>query len=369
MISGQHMALTKRGRFWHYDFEYKGKRFQGSTDQTNRNLAKLVEAKMRSDAALERFGIAAPKAAPIGKDFLEGKFLHHVRKHAKKPRTALFYTEHVARLLKHAPFAELRLNQIDGEVVAGYAPKAAIATINGDLRTLRKALNLAFEWRLIPRPVKVRALPGENNRKFVLTGEMETFYLSLLSYPLKQAAILMLDLGLRVEECVSLRKADTGVEVTVLDGKTVNARRNLPHTNRSNVAVSDLFALFPDSPWLFPGKKDGHLQRKSLDNLHAKVRREHGLPAEFVLYSLRHTFGTRLAESGASPFEIKAAMGHSDIRVSQRYVHPSQASISLAMARKEALDKMLRGESQEISAEKSVSSGQHSVQRSTKETP
>jgi hypothetical protein len=47
------------------------------------------------------------------------------------------------------------------------------------------------------------------------------------------------------------------------------------------------------------------------------------LPTDFVPHSLRHTFGTRLGESGADAFTIMKLMGHSTITVSQRYVHPS----------------------------------------------
>jgi len=67
-------------------------------------------------------------------------------------------------------------------------------------------------------------------------------------------------------------------------------------------------------------------------------------PKEFLLYSLRHTFGTRLAESGAREFEIKALMGHSSVRVSEKYIHVPGEHLSLAMKRAEAYGKMLRGE-------------------------
>lgn len=351
------MALVKRGRFWHYSFEYRGKPYQGSTHQTNKNVAKLVEAKVRSDVALEAFGIAPPKVAPLFKEFLEERFLSHVRQHAKKPGTARFYAEHVTRLLKHKPFAELRLSQIDEELIAAYRTPDAIATTNGDIRTLSKALNLAYEWRLIARKVKVRCLPGEKGREFVLDGAMETLYLSLADYPLKQAAVLMIDLGLRTGECVGLCKEDVTEEaVIVWEGKTKNAGRAIPQTDRTRETIALLTALWPNSPFLFPGRKGKHYGRKSLENLHAALREKHNLPAEFVPYTFRHTFGTRLAESGASPYEIKEAMGHGSITVSQRYIHLSSQHLTTAMKRKEAYDKIMRGEIHIDAPEKSRTS-------------
>lgn len=356
------MAILKRGRYWHFSFEYRGKLYRGSTDQTNRNIAKLVEAKVRSDAALEAFGIAPPKTAPLFKEFLEGKFLAHVRQHnAPKPGTVRYYTEKVGRLLKYPPFASLRMSEIDEEVIGDYcrgqANAVAVATINGDITTLRKALIMAYDWRLIPRRPKIKNVPGAKGREFVLDGPLELLYLSLADYPLRQAATLMLDLGLRTGECVALRKEDvTDEAVTIWEGKTKNAGRAIPQTERTRQVIKLLCALWPDSPFLFPGRKGKHYNRKSLDNLHAALREKHDLPAEFVPYTFRHSFGTRLAESGASPFEIRKLMGHGSVTVSERYIHLSSQHLTLAMKRKEAYDRIIRGEVHSDAPEKSKTS-------------
>ncbi len=355
------MALSKRGTYWHFDFWYRGKRYQGSTDQTNIQKARLTEAKKRSDAALEYNGILPPKEAPLFQAFLDGRFLDHVRQHNKaKPRTVSFYEEKSRRLLEYPVFQNARLSEIDENAIAQYkdwrskqkkqrngAGTIADSSINRELATLRKALGLAEEWKLISKRPKVRRLPGEKGREFVLSGDLEKEYLQKCKYPLKESAILMLDLGLRPEETVCLAKSDVTREgVTVVSGKTKNARRFIDHTDRTREVWQFLCDLWPDSAWLFPGHKQGsHLQRSSLDHLHNDLRAENeAWPKEFVLYSLRHTFGTRYAESGANVFEITTTMGHSDIRVSQKYVHPSNQSVSRAMKRKELLDKMLRGE-------------------------
>lgn len=366
------MALTKRGKYWHYDFIFKGKRFQGSTNQTNINKAKLAESAIRSTAALERLGIAPPKESPPFKQFMEGRFLDHVRKHnAEKPMTVRFYKAKTCRLLDFTLFQSARLAEIDETMIVDFTdwrltqrsrtnPKktVGIIAVNRELATLRKALGLAQEWRLIERIPKIRLLPGEPRRKFVLDGELEKEYLSATVYPLHHAAILMLDLGLRPEEALSLKKADiTDAIVTVWSGKSKNAVRALRLTERAQNTIRLLEKLWPDSEWLFPGRLKGHLNRATLNRIHTELREEKGWPEKFVPYSCRHTFGTRLAESGATPYEIKEAMGHGDIKVSQRYIHPSASSVSRAMARKELLDKMMRGEA-ELEPETAKKSGE-----------
>lgn len=53
----------------------------------------------------------------------------------------------------------------------------------------------------------------------------------------------------------------------------------------------------------------------------------------FVLYSLRHTFLTRLGESGCDVWTLARIAGHSNIAISQRYVHPSEDAFLSAMSR------------------------------------
>ena len=62
------------------------------------------------------------------------------------------------------------------------------------------------------------------------------------------------------------------------------------------------------------------------------------LPKDGVIYSFRHTALTHLGESGADAFTIMRIAGHSSVVVSQRYVHPSPASIEAAFDHLEALN-------------------------------
>src|SRR6516165_9936677 len=53
----------------------------------------------------------------------------------------------------------------------------------------------------------------------------------------------------------------------------------------------------------------------------------------FVLYTLRHTFLTRLGESGCDVWTLARIAGHSSIAISARYVHPSEDAVFSAMSR------------------------------------
>lgn len=62
------------------------------------------------------------------------------------------------------------------------AAKAALI-INRGLRTLRRALNLAFKWNIIDKPVKVELAKGEVQRDRVLSATELNAYLSKCQQP------------------------------------------------------------------------------------------------------------------------------------------------------------------------------------------
>ena len=95
-----------------------------------------------------------------------------------------------------------------------------------------------------------------------------------------------------------------------------------------------------------------------LEQQHAAVRKLLKLPADCVLHSFRHTFGTRLGETGADAFTIMKLMGHSTVTVSQRYVHPSPEAMENAVPRMEGWNAArLRGVGTNLGTAAGVDSG------------
>lgn len=53
----------------------------------------------------------------------------------------------------------------------------------------------------------------------------------------------------------------------------------------------------------------------------------------FVLYDLRHTFATRMAQAGIDLATLAAILGHNSLRIVQKYVHPTAEHKREAMQR------------------------------------
>jgi site-specific recombinase XerD len=46
------------------------------------------------------------------------------------------------------------------------------------------------------------------------------------------------------------------------------------------------------------------------------------------IHTLRHTLATRLIQNGMTVYEVKAILGHSDIRTTMRYAHLEQRQVA-----------------------------------------
>ena len=75
------------------------------------------------------------------------------------------------------------------------------------------------------------------------------------------------------------------------------------------------------SPWVFLNRKgerlSGFLQRLK------KVAKRAGVP-NVTLHKFRHTYATRLLESGADIVTVQRLLGHSDVKTTRKYLNPDE---------------------------------------------
>jgi integrase len=344
-----------RSPFYHYRFMRNGVPVYVNTKQRNKETAQDLENAHRTRLAKGEAGFPTGTAPTLTQ--FEARFQKFVEtRNAAKPRTIEFYKTTYKNLLGFPPLAGQRIDRIEEALIEKYVQdrnaqligrrdesgKLSVATVNRDLATLRRVLRMACEWRVIARVPKVQLLSGEPTRDYVLARDQEGAYLDACPQPLKDAALLILEAGLRVGEALALSWADVEMVpgsgkkfgyVQIRKGKTKNARRAVSLTPRA-VAVLAQRKADAVNDLVFPGESlESPFLATSLAHQHRNVRDKLKLSAEFVLHSLRHTALTRLGEAGADAFTIMRIAGHSSITVSQRYVHPSNDAMELAFER------------------------------------
>src|SRR5690242_7608872 len=340
-------------RYYTVRFRFNGKLIQKRTRATNKNDAKDIAAKIRSELARGNFGILEKKAAPTLEEFLKKDFLPYVDSTAAKESTATYYHDGAKRLLA-SDIGGLRLDEITnqqaGQFAARYSNLSA-STVNCGLRTLRRALHLAFEWGKLERMPKIGLAKGERQRERVLSREEAIDYLAMCSQPWRDVATLILGAGVRPGEAYKLRWEHVALNghgglIQITEGKTKAARRMLPMVPAVYQALKARHESQgkPESGWVFPsGSASGHLEESSAKKYHstalARLRKaneiEPSIPElkPFEPYCMRHTALTWLAESGCDAFTLARIAGHSSITITQRYCHPQAEAIESAFAK------------------------------------
>jgi integrase len=321
-----------------------------------------MEAARRTQILKGEVGIREKKPAMTLRKFAEDCFEPHVHStFAAKFKTREYYLNSLKNLKAFSELADKPLDEIKAESITAYTAirqdeGMAISSVNRELMVLRRMFHLAVEWgkteKILP---KVRMIPGEKHRDRVVSRDEELRYLMAAPPLLKDVATILLDCGLRPEECFRLRienSRDGAIHLT--HGKTRAARRRIPMTPRVNAIVENRvdsekkeIARIQQSAnlseidrkkelerrgWLFPAPtRSGHMESSSVKKQQARVFRVTGI-RPFELYCLRHTCLTRWAPK-MDPFTLAYLAGHSDISITKRYVHPEDGTVRAAMER------------------------------------
>ncbi len=198
-------------------------------------------------------------------------------------------------------------------------------------KTLGRILNWAAEegyLRAAPRIKRTRAY-GRTQR---ITVDIEH---KLIDHMEKEAAdifITILDTGMRPEEAMRMRWENVdweSGEYFTAGGKTFESQRRVPLSDRMlsmlqrRLQTQNANSEWKGTCWVFPSKRSPVGHRTTIIKEFAMARKAAGFGKSVVSYCGRHEFGTTYIENGGDSFTLMKIMGHTDIRTTQRYVHPN----------------------------------------------
>lgn len=343
--------IYRRGRVYWFEFWHDGRRIRESTGLTNRAAAAQAEAIRRSGLAEGRAGIVRkvrpPRFEEYVKTFLGWSARHHRPKtrslHGMNCRTLLRffggkYLDEVTIAdvedFKVERIREERRNFKNGSMISP-------ATVNRALATLRLMYNHAERHGFAVRnPTRgILFLKESEGRMRVISFEEEATYLRAASQPLKDIASVITDTGLRPDECFRLevRNLDFG-QRTVFNsfGKTRAAKRKVPMTDRV-FGILKRRAVIAKGRYVFWSRWRPDQPIGSVKKAHKAAIRRAGIEEHFRLYDLRHTFATRAVTAGVDLPTLAALLGHTNITMTTRYVHPAESQKREAVGKLERL--------------------------------
>jgi integrase len=363
------MPIRKRGPWWHYRFVIAGQECAGSTElpatEANRKAAERFEKAQRELAKQGRLTEARKDFATAAGEFI--LWCKDVE-YRQKPSTAERISVSFASLVDF--LGDMHVVSIGAGEVERY--KAHRIQVNGvkdvTLRHDLHALSLFFQYAETMRwregnPVRQVSMPSDAEavRMNPPTAEEEQAYFTAAfkvtdragRHNLYDAGKTIREEGCRPDEIMSARKCDLdpiAATLAIPGGKSRAARRTLYLT--PEVLEILRARLQTEGPWLFPSERYSGRHITKLNNSHDRACREAtvawkaklekaGRPQEareasvsFVLYDLRHAFGTYHATVlKTDPFTLAGMMGHANLRTIMRYVHPDQQRHKEAMER------------------------------------
>jgi integrase len=236
----------------------------------------------------------------------------------------------------------MRLDQITADVTDRLSFPGSASNANCALRTLRRMLHKAEEWKLIRHAPKMKLLKeygrslrlDEETEKKLLEGAARCEWSRRRLDLFRDVMALMRDTGMRNErELYRIRVENLDWNNRVIfvpDSKTEEGRRRVPMSNRTFAILKERCRTKREG-WVFPSKRSasGHLTTMAM--LFREARRRAGLPEHLVLYCGRHDYGTRVLKNTGNLAAVMKTMGHKDVKTAMQYQHPELEIVRAAL--------------------------------------
>ena len=222
----------------------------------------------------------------------------------------------------------------------------ADSTMNRDVAALRAALNRAVDWGLIEtnplKSLKQIKTDRQGVIRYLDAGEEQRLLESLDRLSpgrrLRPMVLVSLHTGLRWGELAALRWPDCDLQLRQLTVRGAGAKsrqtRHIPLNDTSYSAIKDWAAYCQGDDegkldgLMFPGKVG------ELDNIRKSWKTLINVAGiqNFRWHDLRHTFASKLVQSGVDLNTVRELMGHQSISMTLRYAHLAPGNRAAAVA-------------------------------------
>jgi len=322
---------TKKGKIrWYIDYkDAYGKRIQRvARSAISKEEATLALQKEVSLAFDRRYGTSRRKEPIHFEDFVELYMNNYAKPKKKSWRSDSSYLNaHAVPFFKGSLLSEIRIEMIEKYIGSRLKEKAQKSSINRELACLRKLFNKAIDWDYIQEnPVsRVKFFSEKNNfKERVLTQDEEERLMQECPPYLIPIIIMALQTGMRKGEILGLTWNDINLEkreICIKHSKNGKIRY---------IPINDI--LFPrllrmknkksESEFVFLNANTGKPLTDVKKSFKSACVRSNISNLRF--HDLRHTFASRLVEQGVDLITVKDLLGHSSVRITERYTHSNK---------------------------------------------
>ncbi len=324
------MALKQRGKnkVWWIDITCNGKRIRISTETTNNRLAGKIHAKVLTQIVEGKWFERLPGEEKTFDEMMDRYMNGHsaINNAPSTHKRAKSTVKHLKRYLGDLIVSDIRPRNISSYKEARRKEGASPKTVNNELILMGHAFNLAMkEWEWVnSNPVsRVSKERVNNKRERWLTYKEEARLLNASSEWLQEIIVFALHTGLRRGEILKLRWPLVDLSrrtITILEQKnkcvdTLPLNETVMELLRAKNKVKSI-----KSDFVFFSKAGTGLDGDNLHRAFSETRKKARLE-DFRFHDLRHTFATRLVQSGVDIYKVQRLMRHKSPQMTQRYAH------------------------------------------------
>lgn len=208
------------------------------------------------------------------------------------------------------------------------------ATFNRYFASLKKAFNLVIiNHRLnLLNPCKLVSPYVEDNRidRYLSEDEEKRLMAELPKY-LKPIVICALTTGLRKSNILNLKWESINFEfgfIEILKQENKGKKKiQIPLSNKLRAELERIG--IKEKGYVFTSHR-GNKPYTNIDEGFKQACNRAGIE-NFRFHDLRHTVGTRLVANGADLQTVKEYLAHSDLKTTQRYLHPVKENMKKAI--------------------------------------
>jgi len=321
------MGLFKRGKVWWMCFTYKGRQIKRSTETRDRRLAGTIYSKVMTQLAENQWLDKLEGEDRTFRD-LADKYINEYAKYHKRD-----WEKDQARLKGNILpfFGETIVTEITPKMLSAYKHHryekgVKAATINRELTLMKHMYTMAIkEWEWCrDNPVKRVSMEKEGRpRDRWLTHEEEKRLLRNCPQWLGEIVTFALNTGMRQGEILGLkwRNVDLLRGIATLEITKNGERRSIPLNQTAwNLLRSMSKVRYLASDYVFTSSAGTRIDSGNLRREYMKALKKAKITG-FCFHDLRHTFATRLVQSGVDLYKVQRLLGHKDIKTTQRYAH------------------------------------------------
>jgi integrase len=339
------MAVRKRGGVWYYDFMINYVRYKKAVPEARTKAqAEHAESQARLEVFQGKYG--RPMGDSVFIEFAEKVWLPWSRENKLSHKDDEYFIKAFREFFGKKTFAEIspllieKYKYVRSTGISKRGAQRSKATVNRELSALSKIFELAIrERKTVENPVRlVKKFKEDNARVRYFKPDEEEGLEEVIDFAptyLKSFIILTRHTGMRSGEAPNLKIEQVDLhDRTILLAKTKGGKsRRVPLNEIAYDVVTSLIAGAEEkkTEYLFFNPKTGK-PYKWLRRSFRSLMKLAGI-TDFKRHDLRHDAATNMVESGASLIEVRDILGHSDIRMTQRYAHAKEQGVHQAVAR------------------------------------